>query len=313
MGSYSYDRDVYSGSSYSSWGTSTVSDEKLSSTKLDKSMNPKGRKIKSTTKNPIIIALDVTGSNIDFAKLVYDKFPMFYGELEKKGYLEDFDISMCAIGDAYCDDYPIQVGDFAKGLEIDSIIEKMVLEGGGGGQVTESYELMAHYLLHNTEFESNAKPLLFFIADEMPYDKVNKLQASEIGVPIEKEYNPFPELNKKFGDNVYCMLNKYNGIFRNEITDAWKKRMPTQHVIRIPEEKAIVDLILGVIAVQKKELDVYALDMKTRGQTKARITGVTSALQELSDSTALQRIDDIRTDLPMEMKMKPNKNLGKRL
>ena len=36
------------------------------------------------------IVLDVTGSNINFARLVYDKLPMFYGEIEQKGYLNDF-------------------------------------------------------------------------------------------------------------------------------------------------------------------------------------------------------------------------------
>ena len=36
----------------------------------------------------------------------------------------------------------------------------------------ESYELMAHYLLNSTEFEPDAKPIVFFIADEKPYDKV---------------------------------------------------------------------------------------------------------------------------------------------
>ena len=120
MGSYSYDRDVYSGSSYDSWGASDYSSSKLNSTSLDSKMLPKGKIIKSDAKTPIVIVLDVTGSNINFARLVYDKFPMFYGELEQKGYLKDFDISICAVGDAYTDDYSIQINDFAKGLEIDS-------------------------------------------------------------------------------------------------------------------------------------------------------------------------------------------------
>ena len=68
MGSSSYDRDVYSGSSYSSWGTSTVSTTKLSSSRLDPSMLPNGKIIRSESKTPIIIVLDVTGSNIEFAK-----------------------------------------------------------------------------------------------------------------------------------------------------------------------------------------------------------------------------------------------------
>ena len=312
MGSYSYDRDVYSSSSYDSWGASSYSATKFNKTTLDYELKPNGKKLKSKTKNPIIIVLDVTGSNINFARLVYDKLPMFYGEIESKGYLDDFDLCICAVGDAKCDDYPIQIGEFAKGLEIDSWLEKIVLEGGGGGQQTESYELMAYYLLHNTEFEPGAQPMLFFIADEMPYDNVSLKEAEEIGTPCQSDYNPFPELNKKFKDNVFVMLNKYCGrSFSNDITEKWKKLLPPEHTIRIPEEKAIVDLMLGVIALRTKELDEYALDMKGIGQTQKRIAGVSESLQELSDSTALSTL--VSANLPTDMKLTLNPNKGRRL
>lgn len=311
MGSYSYDRDVYSSSSYSNWGASSYSTSKLSSSTLDDSVKPNGKVIKSTSKNPIIIVLDVTGSNINFARLVYDKLPMFYGEIEQKGYLNDFDICVCAVGDASCDDYPIQIGSPAKGLEIDSWMEKLVLESGGGGQEKESYELMAHYLLNNTEFESDAKPIVFFIADEKPYDKVKPNEAEYIGLPIEAPYDPWPELNKKFGNNVFVMLNKYCGNrFQEHITNKWKEVLPPEHTLRIPEEKAIVDLMLGVLAIQKQGLDIYALDMKNRGQTQGRIEGVTNSLQELSDTMALST--NVQTNLPSEMKLSL-RNKGKRI
>ena len=175
MGGFSYDRDVYSSSSSSSWGSSSgfgassYSATKLTSTYLESTMKPNGKILESKTKTPIIIMLDVTGSNIDFARVVYDKMPMFYGQIEQKGYLKDFDISFCAVGDAYTDDYPLQIGDFAKGIELDSWLEKIVLEGCGGGQRRESYELAAYYLYKNTKFVKGAEPIIFFIGDEMPY------------------------------------------------------------------------------------------------------------------------------------------------
>ena len=299
MGSYSYDRDVYSGSSYSSWGTSDVSSTKFTRKTIDKDLDPKDKKIVSKSKNPIIIALDVTGSNINFARLVYDKLPMFYGEIEQKGYLKDFDICICAVGDAKYDSYPIQIGTPAKGLEIDSWLEKIVLESGGGGNEYESYEIMAHYLAHNCEFENGAHPIVFFIADESVRDKVLKTECENLGIECPENYNPWPTLNEKFNNNVYVMLNKYCGnYFKDDFTDSWKKVMPPEHTIKIPEEKAIVDLMLGVLAIQKQDLDVYALDMKNRGQTVKRITGVTDSLKSLADSVALST--QVETDLPME-------------
>ena len=323
MGSSSYDRDVYSGSSYSSWGTSTVSNTKLSSTMLDASMLPNGKIIKSEAKSPIIIVLDVTGSNKDFAKLVYDKFPMFYGELEQKGYLEDFDICICAVGDMASrsndldgDSYPIQISDFAKGIEIDSWIEKLVLEGGGGGQEMESYELMAHYFINNAEFASDATPMLFYIGDEAPYPKVKPVQAKRIGIPIEAEYDPFPQLNEKFKDNVYIVLNRYCGDdYVPAITQAWERRLRKGNLLKIEkdDEKSVVDIILGAIAMQTETIEEYELDMRSRGQTNGRIRGVTAALKELSDVTALARVENVNTNLSAQMRLTPKGTSGKRL
>lgn len=312
MGSYSYDRDVYSSSSYDSWGASSYSASKFTKDTIDKDLDPKGKKIVSKSKNPIIIALDVTGSNINFARLVYDKLPMFYGEIEQKKYLNDFDICICAVGDAEYDDYPIQIGTPAKGLEIDSWLEKVVLESGGGGNDFESYEIMAHYLANNCEFEKDAKPIVFFIADESVKDKVLKSQCDKLGIECSESYNPWPALNKKFNNNVFVMLNKYCGrSFREDFTKSWQKVLPNQHTIRIPEEKAIVDLMLGILAIQKEDLESYAIDMKGRGQTLRRIEGVTSSLKELANTTALST--NVETDLPVEMKLRMSGNKGKRL
>lgn len=314
MGSSSYDREPYGSSSFDSWGASSMSKTKLSAKTLDSSMEPNGKRIRSSAKTPLIIMLDVTGSNINFARLIYDKFPMFYGEIEKHGYLKDFDICICAIGDERShDEFPLQVSDFSKGIEIDSWLEKLVLEGNGGGNYHESYELAAHYLLNNVDYEPDAHPLIFFIGDEMAYETVSISDAQKIGIPIQDKYDPFPLLNQKFGNRVYMMLNKYGGhSFLDEVTEFWKKEMPPEHVIKITEEKAIVDLMLGIIAIEaKRSLRTYTSDMLGRGQTQERIAGVTSSLQELSNSMALQNIGDFNADLPMTRTLTPNK--GKRI
>ncbi|MGE5474570.1 MAG: hypothetical protein ACM3UU_10155 [Ignavibacteriales bacterium] len=89
-----YDRDVTSTKSSSGWGgsnygASTDSQKALSATDLDSSMDPKGKKLKSNSKHPIIIFLDVTGSNIEFAGIMYDKLPMMYEQIGAQGYLDD--------------------------------------------------------------------------------------------------------------------------------------------------------------------------------------------------------------------------------
>lgn len=299
MGGYSYDRDVYSGSSSSGWdsgfGASDYSATKLSSSTLDSSMLPNGKIIESKTKTPIIIVLDVTGSNINFARVVYDKMPMFYGQIEQKGYLKDFDIAFCAVGDAYTDNYPLQIGSFAKGIELDSWLEKIVLEGAGGGQRHESYELAAYYLYKNTKFAPGSEPIIFFIGDESPYATVDKDQAEEYGIECpENGIEPFKLLRGKVKDNVFMLLNKYNGYMEDqEIVDNWQRALADDHVIRIGEEKAIMDLMLGVISMvsSSRTLDTYRIDMLDRGQTQARIEGVTKSLESLSTSLVPVKIE----------------------
>ena len=298
MGGSSYDRDVFSSSSSASWGSSSTSASKLSSSSLDSLMNPKGKILKSGAKTPIIIMLDVTGSNINFARLVYDKLPMFYGQIEQKGYAEDFEIAVCAVGDAYTDKYPLQISEFSKGIELDSWMEKLVLEGGGGGQKSESYELAAHYLTEMTEFNADANPIVFFIGDEFPYPTVNKGQAEHFDIPLAEPIDPFPALRKKFGDNVFIFLNKYSGRdFDSEITQAWESRLAPEHTIKVNEEKAIVDLMLGVLAaIAKVSLKTYTIHMLERGQDTARIETVSDSLKNLS--TALIPIEQFKTNLP---------------
>jgi hypothetical protein len=40
---------------------------------------------------------------------------MFYGQIMMKNYLKDPAISFCAVGDAICDEAPLQVTDFGQG------------------------------------------------------------------------------------------------------------------------------------------------------------------------------------------------------
>lgn len=320
MGGYNYDRNVYSSSSSSSWGSSSnfgassYSVDKLSSTTLDDTLKPNGKIIKSTTKSPIIIVLDVTGSNIDFARVVYDKLPMFYGQIEQKGYLKDFDIAICAVGDAYTDCYPLQIGNFAKGIELDSWLEKIVLEGCGGGQRKESYELAAYYLLKNAQFAPGSEPIIFFIGDESPYYTVNKSQAERFGISCSKnDIEPFSLLRKKVNDNVFMLLNKYCGReFEPNITSSWTNLLAPEHVIKIQEEKSIVDLMLGIISMvsSTRSLETYQIDMKNRGQTQKRIENVSTSLKGLS--TALVPVK-INGDITTTTSTSKTSQRGKRL
>ena len=96
---------------------------------------------------------------------------------------------------------------------------------------------------------------------------------------------PFRLLRKKVHDNVFMLLNKYSGCsFQNDITSCWEKLLAPEHVVKIEEEKAIVDLMLGIISMisSSRTLDTYKVDMLGRGQSQARIESVSKSLESLS-------------------------------
>lgn len=305
MGGCSYDRDVYGPSS--GWGSSSsytgssVASATLSANTLSDDMKPRDKKISSLSKHPIVIMLDVTGSNTNFARIVYDKMPMFYGQIEQKGYLNDFDISICAVGDMNSDDYPLQIANFSRGIEIDSWLKKLVLEGRGGGQRCESYEMAAYYLLKNFNFEKGAEPIIFFLGDEAPYEKIKSDFIKEF---IDSGFNTsdgnllsseiFGALLKKV-PNTYLFLNPYQGCVNDEnIEHAWCEMFKgfEKNIVYMQRdtENSIVDLMLGVIAmIGDRSLNDYKVDMLDRGQTQQRITSVSSALDNLSKSLVVSQ------------------------
>jgi hypothetical protein len=293
MGGMSYDRDVYSsGSNYSSSGfhASPLADatfKKSDIRDLDPELLPLNRTLQCHTKNSLIIALDVTGSMGDSAKLLYDKLPMLWGQLEQQGYLDDFSISFAAVGDCTCDGAPFQICDFAEGKKIDKWIEKLFLEGGGGGQQAESYETLAYYYANKTRFThpTAEKPFFFIIGDEAPYPTVTAESIKQHfggkaqgDVPTKEV---FDQIREKFNFK-HIHVPYGNSEFDKEIQHTWKKCIDDD-LVKVSEPKAVVDVVLGTVAILsgKRTLEEYEQDMRARGQTEERIKNVLAALKGL--------------------------------
>ena len=110
------------------------------------------------------------------------KLPRLLGLLKDGGYVRDPQLMFGAIGDATCDRAPLQVGQFESDNRMDGDLERILLEGGGGGQKTESYELAMYFMARHTGidcFEKRGKRgYLFIIGDEMPYPAVKPREVS---------------------------------------------------------------------------------------------------------------------------------------
>src|SRR5678816_3404642 len=126
--------------------------------------------------NAIIISLDVTGSMGRVVRGIHGDLPRLHELLLGHRYVPHPQIMFAAVGDATCDRVPLQVGQFESDNRMDQNLENMILEGGGGGQKTESYELMLYVAAKHTAIDCwekrKHKGYLFIIGDEMAYPQV---------------------------------------------------------------------------------------------------------------------------------------------
>ena len=143
-------------------------------------LNPwkvKARESRDSDEHPdstaIAVMFDVTGSMGSIPVTLQKKLPELLGLLLRKGYVPDPQILFGAIGDATCDRVPLQVGQFESDNRMDDNLENIFLEGGGGGQRTESYELAMYFIARHTDIDCwnkhGRKGYLFIIGDEMAY------------------------------------------------------------------------------------------------------------------------------------------------
>lgn len=214
MGGGYYDRDV--GSSEAASGYSAQAAAAMSTCSLKDQVKSKGRDITCAAKTPIVVAMDVTSSRGDDSKILYDKLPMFFGQLMMQGYVEDTQLSFAAIGDATDhDSAPIQVCDFAAGSELDDWLKNLWLEEGGGGSGKESYELTAFYYATHCSLAcleaEGKKGIFFFTGDEGFYSEVVQQQVVDlIGDPLECNLPTaqiFERLKSKF-EVFFCFPRK---------------------------------------------------------------------------------------------------------
>ena len=241
MGGDYYGRDVSSSYSTNSRAFNMAEnieqeeDQRLCHSDLN--IKNKKRKCKNDTKRPnktpIVVAMDVTRSRGDDAKVAYGKLPMFIGQINMKAYVPDPAISFAAIGDATSgDNAPIQVGEFASDDRLDKVLAKMWLEEGGGGTGQESYELMAYYYAKRSELELGKKGYFFFIGDEGFYPKFSKNQIKTYICNTEAADVPtakiFKELQKKY--HVFFIYPQKSWKKRKVDIDAEiKKRLDDAH------------------------------------------------------------------------------------
>jgi hypothetical protein len=243
-------------------------------------VDPKNKKIRSESKYPVIIGIDCTGSMSDWPREIWDRLPLLCQTLAK--YKPDVEISFSVIGDAYCDSYPLQVADFGKGLELEDTLKAFYPEGGGGGQISETYELWGYYMLNNCETPNAIMPYMLVLGDENFYNTVNPKHIREyigdspetspdslqIWKALTQKYNVF-HLHKDYG---------YGDSPDDKIVKSWKKALGDERVIHLPSKDRAVDITMGLIAKGWDQLDDFKTNISSR-HSKGTVDDVLTSIK----------------------------------
>ncbi|HEU4349760.1 MAG TPA: hypothetical protein VFR35_18435 [Actinoplanes sp.] len=273
MGSGRWSTDVYSAAAHyrAATGTSAFAYSDSGARKPHPALDPNGVTVRESRDSeehplstPIAVLFDVTGSMGGVPRVLQTKLPQLLGLLTRKGYAVDPHILFGAVGDATCDRVPLQVGQFESDNRMDDDLARIVLEGGGGGQKRESYELAMYFMARHTSLDSmlrrGRRGYLFLIGDEMPYPNVKPKEVravigDRLGEPISTEA-VLAELQRTF-DVYYIMPTAAGWGGDTEILTRWR-RLLGQNVIELDDLDAVCETIALTVGIGEDSIDLDA-------------------------------------------------------
>lgn len=273
-------------------------------------------KIETSAESPLIIACDVTGSMGEWPQTIFSKLP--YLEHEGQEYLgDDFQISFAAIGDGPVGDrYPIQIRPFVRGAQLKDELASLIVEGGGGGNAEEGYDLCALYYAENCSCPGAIrKPIFIFIGDEGIYSYVDKAYAKEwCHVDLKERLEPkavFERLKEKF--SVYIIRKPYNcsgnssSASNDRIQNQWVEFLGEDHVVSLPDPKRVVDVIFGILAKETGRIEYFRDELEDRQgkdrDGKDKIAAVLKSLHTIhTDDKSVKKIEGPKKAKSVTMK-----------
>lgn len=244
----------------------------------------------------VAVLFDVTGSMSTVPKVFVQKLGKLMSILVKKGYLAHPHVLFGAIGDATCDEIPLQIGQFEGGNEMDEALTSIHCEGGGGGHITESYELGAYFLARKSDLDCvkkrGKKGYCFLMGDELPYPAVERHQVEAlIGDKLEANIrfssrdprksgadgDILEELREKF--EVFWIMPGGTNHWDDPRVNEPLREMFGQNLLRLPNPEDVCELIATTIGVcEGYDIDTIAADLKDVGASHSAVKTATSAI-----------------------------------
>jgi hypothetical protein len=205
------------------------------------------KQIRTESKNPLIIAIDVTGSMADWPFEIFDRLPLLYNTLSQ--YREDLEICFAAIGDAAVDQWPLQVTTFASSFDLEQLLTALHGEGGGG-DAPESYGLFAHWVNTHVEIPKlEEPPFLLVFGDVTMHPTVPKKQISHyLGDRVGSDVDAIKAWNQVGKTWNTWFLRRPTGRRGDSVDQQWGQAIGEQKIFHIQDEQRAVDYAMGLVA-----------------------------------------------------------------
>lgn len=278
-------------------------------------MNPKGVRLRESRDSPdhpqsmsITFALDVTGSMGKIPDLLArQELPKFMKVLMDCK-VADPQLLFMAVGDATSDKAPLQVGQFESTAELmDRWLTWSFLEGNGGGQGHESYELALYFLAEHTEMDCwvkrKKKGYLFMTGDELPYPAVSKHQVEALIGDILDEDVPVAAV-------VAALQQTYHPFFlipdldrRQRCERTWRDLLG-DHVIAMESPEDTCYVAAALVALSERvvpDVDAVAKVVESAGADRSRVGAIVRAITPYAATLGAGGARPLRTvpaDLP---------------
>lgn len=244
---------------------------------------------------PLAVFFDETGSMGSTPRLIQSKLPDLFGLLLRKGYVEDPQIMTGAYGDALSDRVPLQVSQFESDNRIDDALDKLFLEGNGGGNHGESQWLTWYYLARHTATDAwdkrQKQGYAFFIGDEIVHDpKVSEVKqyinpdCTDESLTLE---GIVKELLVKWDAYVFVIDN---GSARQQGSIAFYTELfGRDRVLVVENEDAIAETIALTVGMREGviDLDDGVDDLTAAGASTAIISQTKKALAHVGSGGAV--------------------------
>lgn len=255
-------------------------------------MQPKGLRAREARDSsahpsslPIVLALDVTGSMGEIPELLAKhELPRLMKALLEQG-IADPQVLFMAVGDAFHDRAPLQIGQFESTAELmDQWLTWTFIEGQGGTPGHESYELALYVASRHLELDSlrlrKKRGYMFLTGDEKPYPHLSRAAVKAVlGHDLEEDL-PLASVVEEAARVVEPFFLIPDLVRRAGCERAWRTVLGDR-VIAMESPLDTTHVIAGIVSMSEglvKDLDEVARRLTAEGTPRERIGAVVRAL-----------------------------------